>query len=317
METNLFVLVISIDSYIFYILFVGILLITLFFALYPSYLYSFCPAPVDKEPLEQAVDEEIIDHQIPHAPDTIPTETRMEFSVEDIIEDEIEIDNYTVSETTDSKGRRVVKHLFGDYELQEIYGILTAEECDKMIDLGKKKGMDQSHVSSYDKYMTKLDTTSRISSQAWLTDSYDPLTQRFAEISAEITGLPIENQEEVQIASYQVGGKFEAHFDACREGQGYEYCLSANGTAGERTATLLVYLNDEFEGGQTVFTAVDFKVKPEKGKGILFYNIDKLQKPLPKSMHMGAEVLKGEKWIATKWTHLGDFKNRGEVTHQE
>jgi len=308
-STNLYFLVISIDSYILYILFIGILFGILFFVSYPSYLYSFCPAPaVQKtekiEKMEETEEmEETYDHKIPHAPDTIPTETRMEFTVEDIIDDSIEMDAYTVTEAVDSKGRRVIKHRFGEYELQEIYGIFTEEECDKMIAIGKKKGMEPSHVSSYDKYNTKLDRSSRISSQAWAPDDYDPLTKAFAERTVEITSLPIENQEEVQIASYQVGGKFESHFDACREGKGSHYCKEQNGNAGDRTATLLVYLNDDFEGGQTIFTDVDFTVKPEKGKGILFYNIDENEKPLPKSLHKGAEVLGGEKWIATKWVH--------------
>jgi prolyl 4-hydroxylase len=152
-----------------------------------------------------------------------------------------------------------------------------------MIELGKKKGMEQSEVSSYDKNNTILDTSSRISSQAWITDDYDPLTQAFAERIVEITSLPIENQEPLQVAHYQVGGKFEAHFDACREGYNSHYCTNQNGTAGDRTASLLVYLNDDFEGGETTFVHVDFTVKPEKGKGILFYNIDNNEKPLPKS----------------------------------
>lgn len=301
MQSHTFIVTISIDSHIFYMLFIGILFGLLYFTLYPSTWQSICKK------------ESIPDYQThyePYEADTTPTESRIDFTVGDIMEGIIDTDEYKSTETTDSKGRRVIKHSFGTYEIQEIYGIFTDEECDKMIELGKKNGMAPSHVSSYDRYNTKLDTSSRISSQTWLSDNYDSLTQAFAERTVEITSLPIENQEEAQIASYPIGGKFEEHFDACREGKGVHYCTEQNGTAGDRTATLLVYLNDEFEGGQTIFTALDFKVTPEKGKGILFYNIDEDEKPLPKSLHKGAEILKGEKWIATKWVHPRDFKNK-------
>jgi prolyl 4-hydroxylase len=321
MESDFVVLVISIDSYIFYILFIAFIILC-FFILYPSYICSPCSTPPIISPVNTSdiidLTDTMTDEEIGHpscSSNQDNDDHRIGFTVGELVEEPIE--SAVTTEITDSSGRRIIKHTFGDYELQEIYGIFTKDECDRMIALGKEKGMEQSEVSSYDKNETKIDTTSRISSQAWLPDSYDEVIERFAEFTAGLTGLPIDNQEEVQIAAYEVGGKFLEHFDACREDPGYEYCLSANGTAGERVATLLVYLNDDFEGGQTIFPELDLKITPEKGKGILFYNIDENQKPLPKSLHMGAEVLKGEKWIATKWVHVDDFKNKIVTKHQE
>ena len=79
---------------------------------------------------------------------------------------------------------------------------------------------------------------------------------------------------------------------------------------GARWATLLFYLNDDMEGGETSFprwvnskTAKPLKVVPEKGKAVLFYsllpdgNMDDL------SQHSSIPVRKGEKWLTNLWVH--------------
>jgi 2OG-Fe(II) oxygenase superfamily len=84
--------------------------------------------------------------------------------------------------------------------------------------------------------------------------------------------------------------------------------ISAAITTTSRFATLLLYLNDGMEGGQTSFpmwrngeTSKALEVKPEKGKAVLFYNLlpdgnyDEL------SMHAALPVKKGEKWLANLW----------------
>ena len=80
-----------------------------------------------------------------------------------------------------------------------------------------------------------------------------------------------------------------------------------------RFATLLLYLNDDMEGGHTSFpmwrnaeTSKQLEVKPEKGKAVLFYNLlpdgnyDEL------SMHAALPVKKGEKWLANLWVWVSD-----------
>jgi hypothetical protein len=56
---------------------------------------------------------------------------------------------------------------------------------------------------------------------------------------------------------------------------------------------LIIYLNDDFEGGETEFPELKLKIKPVKGKGILFHNTDDNQVIHKKSIHKGNEVLGG------------------------
>ena len=214
---------------------------------------------------------------------------------------------YLLSSKPSRKNPKMVPHEFGGYTIFEIPDLLTAEQCDKLIALGKAKGMDSSAVLNYDtQSTTKMDETHRKSRHTWLNDEESPIIQEIAEYTSMVSKLPIENQETIQIASYEPGGKFNAHCDACIYDD-KEYCDKINRNAGQRKLTLLIYLNDTFEGGATEFTTLKHKIKPEKGKAILFASTDENQVIYKESMHQGNEVLNGEKWIATKWVHFGKF----------
>jgi prolyl 4-hydroxylase len=202
---------------------------------------------------------------------------------------------------------KITPHEFGEYTIFEIRDVLTAQQCDELIALGKAKGMDESAVLSYGTdSTTEMDKSHRKSKHTWLKDEESQIIQEIAEYTGMLSSLPIENQEMIQIASYEPGGMFNPHYDACVY-EDKEYCDKINKGAGQRKLTLLIYLNDDFEGGETEFTTLNLKIKPEKGKAILFASTDDKQVIYKESMHQGNEVLSGEKWIATKWVHFGKF----------
>jgi len=70
---------------------------------------------------------------------------------------------------------------------------------------------------------------------------------------------------------------------------------------GQRIKTAIIYLNDDFKGGNTEFKTPSLKVIPEKGKVLVFNNVDKDNNRLIESIHRGEEVTEGEKWIITLW----------------
>lgn len=217
----------------------------------------------------------------------------------------------TISEVDEPKptetNPKITPHEFGEFTVFEIRDVLTPEQCDELIALGKAKGMDDSAVLSYGTdSTTELDKTHRKSKHAWLKDEESPIIQELAEYTGMLSQLPIENQEMIQIASYEAGGMFKPHYDACIY-EDKSYCDKINKGAGQRKLTLLIYLNDDFEGGETEFTNLNLKIKPEKGKAILFASTDENQVIHKESMHQGNEILSGEKWIATKWVHFGKF----------
>ena len=146
----------------------------------------------------------------------------------------------------------------------------------------------------------------RNSFNIFLEDSTGDVFKTFAKAAADLTGMPTTHQEDTQVVFYMPGGYYRAHYDGCEEVE-KESCLNSYGKAGDRLASLLVYINDDYVGGKTEFTKLGFSVTPEIGKGILFYNIDENENLIYESQHTGADVIEGNKWIATKWVHIRPF----------
>jgi prolyl 4-hydroxylase len=65
------------------------------------------------------------------------------------------------------------------------------------------------------------------------------------------------------------------------------------------------YLNTPAQGGATVFPDVQFDVAPVRGNAV-FFSYDRAH-PATKTLHGGAPVIEGEKWVATKWVREGPF----------
>lgn len=201
----------------------------------------------------------------------------------------------------------IIKHKHGEYEILEIKNLLTHDQCDEIINHSIAAGMHESDVLSYGSSTgTEVNDTYRTSKTAWVQDREHPVAAFLAQYSAQISNLPIENQEMLQVAHYEPNGKFNEHFDACVYDD-KEFCDKMNNYSGQRRCTLLVYLNDDFEGGETEFMNIGLKVKPEKGKAILFWNTDENEKIIEKSKHSANPVRNGHKWICTKWSHVKQY----------
>jgi prolyl 4-hydroxylase len=68
---------------------------------------------------------------------------------------------------------------------------------------------------------------------------------------------------------------------------------------GQRVGTVVMYLNSPEKGGGTIFPDVGLEVAPVRGNAV-FFSYDRPH-PSTKTLHGGAPVLAGEKWVATKW----------------
>ena len=116
---------------------------------------------------------------------------------------------------------------------------------------------------------------------------------------AAVTGLPTVAMEPVQVLHYQVGQSFEPHFDVLDPTvEAYARDIAARG---QRIATFLLYLNDDYEGGATTFPRVGVEHRGRKGDAMYFANIDAATKPDPLTLHAGAPPLSGTKWVLSQW----------------
>jgi prolyl 4-hydroxylase len=111
----------------------------------------------------------------------------------------------------------------------------------------------------------------------------------------------VEQQERMQVTHYHPGERYAPHFDA----------LGASGLdtgeSGDRVCTVILYLNDDFAGGETVFPRLFRRFRPAKGKALVFTNLtaDGTRHD-PLSIHAGGRVRAGEKWLANQWIRQHD-----------
>lgn len=186
--------------------------------------------------------------------------------------------------------------------VEEIPNFLTHEQCDEIIRLSESN-LTESKV--YSKNTDDIRKNDRISSQAWFSNDI-AIVNEISEKCAKITKTRKSFQEHLQVVKYTEGGFFNPHFDPCVGDE--KFCERMNKGSGHRRYTVLIYLNDDLEGGETVFPELGISIKPEKGKAVVFKNVDDNGNIIQRSKHGGNPVLKGEKWICNKWIHFKDFE---------
>ncbi|KAJ9165920.1 hypothetical protein P3X46_020733 [Hevea brasiliensis] len=198
------------------------------------------------------------------------------------------------------------------------HNFLSKEECEHLIALAKPHMTKSTVVDS--KTGKSKDSRVRTSSGMFLRRGQDKLIKSIEKRVADFSFIPVEHGEGLQVLHYEVGQKYEAHYD---------YFLDEFNTknGGQRTATVLMYLSDVEEGGETVFPAAKgnitsvpwwnelsecgkqgLSVKPKMGNALLFWSTRPDATLDPSSLHGGCPVIIGNKWSATKWMHLGEYK---------
>lgn len=188
-----------------------------------------------------------------------------------------------------------------EYTVREVPNFLSSADCDAIIKVAKSKGMVKSKV--YTSTHDALDTNIRDSEQTWLNPTDDDVCKRLSDMVAGIVGIPSSHQESIQVVHYEIGGKYEPHYDACVEDT--EACKRLDAVGGGRLLTAMVYLNDVEKGGHTHFPVINRSVTPEKGKLVIFTNLHRPSEDvISQSKHGGDPVRSGEKWIANIWIHL-------------
>jgi prolyl 4-hydroxylase len=70
----------------------------------------------------------------------------------------------------------------------------------------------------------------------------------------------------------------------------------------------MIYLNDDYSGGETEFPLINKTIYPKTGKAILFKNSDENDYIIFQSLHRGNPIIHGNKWICNIWSHANTIK---------
>jgi prolyl 4-hydroxylase len=174
---------------------------------------------------------------------------------------------------------------------------MSNEECDELVQLSRAKLQRSTIVDP----ATGKDLVieDRKSSGTFFSLNENPLVARLDQRISDVMRWPVENGEGIQILNYQIGGEYKNHFDYFPPDDPGSALHIAKG--GQRVSTLVMYLNDVEQGGETIFPAIHLAVSPKKGSAVYFEYCNDLGQVDTTSLHGGVPVIAGEKWIATKW----------------
>ncbi len=178
--------------------------------------------------------------------------------------------------------------------------LLSDQECEAFIELARP-GLRRSDTLNLDSGADEPDD-GRTSEGVYLQRGQDALCRRVEARIAALLDWPVENGEGLQILRYGPGAEYKPHhdyFDPARPGS-----AKTLARGGQRVASLVMYLNTPERGGATVFPDVHFEVSAIRGNAV-FFSYDRPH-PMTKTLHGGAPVHAGEKWILTKWLRSGE-----------
>ncbi len=181
-------------------------------------------------------------------------------------------------------------------------GFLSADECDALVATAAPRLARSETVDNLtgDSGIN----AARTSSGMFFERAETPLIERIETRIATALRWPVDHGEGLQVLHYRSGAEYRPHYDWFDPAQPGTAALLVRG--GQRVATLVMYLNTPRRGGATTFPDLGLSVGAVKGNAV-FFSYDRPHSTT-KTLHGGAPVISGEKWVATKWLREGVFR---------
>lgn len=199
------------------------------------------------------------------------------------------------------------------------HNFLSEEECDAIIEKAGPR-LKRSDVRNEETGEVEV-STKRTSWGMYFTRAEDPTIEAVERRIAEWTLFPTFQQEGMEVVRYLPSDKSDEHYDAF-------FNEDNNINGGNRLATVLIYLSDVEEGGETTFPKIPapngvnegysdcakhvLAVKPRKGDALLFYSLNYKGEVVQESLHAACPVIKGVKWSMPTWIHTGHYYMGGD-----
>jgi prolyl 4-hydroxylase len=180
--------------------------------------------------------------------------------------------------------------------------LLSDEECEGLIQTARQRLARSLTVET--QTGGEALNVDRTSDGMFFERGENPIVARLEQRIALLLRWPLEFGEGLQILRYSPGAQYRPHYDYFDPGEPGTPTILRRG--GQRVATLVMYLQEPELGGATTFPDVGLEVAPKRGTGV-FFSYERPD-PATHTLHGGAPVLAGEKWVATKWLREREFR---------
>ena len=197
------------------------------------------------------------------------------------------IERMDLTDDGDSSVIPPAEELSAEPSVMTIARLFTAAECDYL-----RSVADPLYTPSivYDSQRRAVRDTIRTSDGStihWLIE--DPAVHALNRRLGAATGTAADQGEALQVLRYRPGQQYRNHLDFVASSEN------------QRDQTSLVYLNHDYQGGETCFVKTGLKVKGRKGDALIFRNAGPDRRPDPLSEHAGLPVTRGTKYLASRW----------------
>jgi prolyl 4-hydroxylase len=180
-------------------------------------------------------------------------------------------------------------------------GLLADAECDALVALARPR-LARSETVDGESGGSAVNPA-RTSDGMFFERGETALVDRIERRIAALLQWPLAHGEGLQVLRYRPGAEYKPHHDYFDPRQPGAGALLQRG--GQRVGTLVMYLSTPEAGGATTFPDALLEVAPVKGHAV-FFSYDRPH-AVTRTLHGGAPVTAGEKWVATKWLRERPF----------
>lgn len=198
-----------------------------------------------------------------------------------------------------------------------VYNFISSETCRRFVEYantqpGKDATVTRVASDDSEEFVSRLSAgrvTTSIGTHGIAEDLFKILAIAFLRHINPYYDTEIEWFELPDLLKYQPGGKYVDHSDA-------DNWLPSQGRwqrAADRDFSVLMYLNDDFEGGELEFPNFDFKIRPKSGLLVCFPSDHRF-------VHRALPVESGERYAIACWAaskeseRVCDSRPKGAVT---
>ncbi len=177
-------------------------------------------------------------------------------------------------------------------EIWTVADFLSAEECTALIAMIDRTARPSQVLDHGTTEVWRTSSSGNV-------DRNDPFVHALEKRIDKLLGIPHLFGETMQGQRYAEGQQFKHHLDLFWTRA--DYWPEQRRQGGQRSITAMCYLNDVEAGGETAFTEIGIAVPPRQGTLLVWNNSLPDGNPNENTMHAGTPVLKGTKYVITKW----------------